>query len=275
MKERDRMKKILVIGKLTNITQTINESLSKRFQVQVCPDMAQVADDMIHMLQPDLVILSTAGWEEPETDIFELFLNAFVDLHVLLVGTDSSHRKFRGYYENPRFQYMESPVTKEQLVERCQKILNVRNSESGKENYADRGEGAQTPVKKHILVVDDSPVLLRSVKVMLEEIYTISLSTSGEQAMKMIGKKRPDLILLDYEMPGCDGRETLELFRGNPDTKDIPVIFFTGVTDREHVMEVLVLKPEGYILKPPNREKMLAEIQAVLGSRNSKAEDSL
>ena len=64
--------------------------------------------------------------------------------------------------------------------------------------------------------------------------------------MTAIGKKRPDLILLDYEMPVCDGRQTLEMIRADEELKDIPVIFLTGVNDREHIESVLSLKPAGY-----------------------------
>ena len=78
-------------------------------------------------------------------------------------------------------------------------------------------------------------------------------------------KKRPDLILLDYEMPVCDGRMTLEMIRADEDLKDIPVIFLTAVNDRANIEAVLKLKPAGYFLKPAVKDQLLAELQKVLG----------
>ncbi|MDE6213304.1 MAG: response regulator, partial [Lachnospiraceae bacterium] len=59
----------------------------------------------------------------------------------------------------------------------------------------------------------------------------------------------PDLILLDYEMPVCDGRQTLEMIRSDEEIADIPVIFLTNKGDAESVKKVMALKPNGYLLK--------------------------
>ena len=81
----------------------------------------------------------------------------------------------------------------------------------------------------------------------------------------MIGKKKPDMIFLDYEMPICDGKMTLEMIRGMEESKDIPVVFLTGVSDKEHIAAVLDLKPAGYLLKPADAERIYSIIEKVLG----------
>lgn len=101
-------------------------------------------------------------------------------------------------------------------------------------------------------------------KAMLEADYEVAVAISGAQAMTSIGKKRPDLILLDYEMPVCDGRMTLEMIRADEELGSIPVIFLTAVNDRENIEAVLGLKPAGYMLKPPVKDKLLAEIAKIL-----------
>ena len=118
--------------------------------------------------------------------------------------------------------------------------------------------------KKLILVVDDNGTALRTMKAMLQDRYEVALAVSGAQAMTSIGKKRPDLILLDYEMPVCDGRMTLEMIRADEDMKDIPVIFLTAVNDRENIEAVLKLKPAGYFLKPAEKNRLLSEIDKIL-----------
>ena len=103
---------------------------------------------------------------------------------------------------------------------------------------------------------------------MLEERYEVAVAISGAQAMTSIGKKRPDLILLDYEMPICDGKMTLEMIRADDDLKNIPVIFLTAVNDRANIEAVLKLKPAGYILKAPIKDKLIAEMEKILHTDN-------
>ena len=104
-------------------------------------------------------------------------------------------------------------------------------------------------IKKKILVVDDSGAMLRNVKSWLEESYQVILANSGAMAIKYLAMNRPDLVLLDYEMPVVDGKQVLEMIRTETEFADIPVIFLTSKGDRESVMKVMELKPEGYLLK--------------------------
>lgn len=114
--------------------------------------------------------------------------------------------------------------------------------------------------RKHILVVDDSPIMLKTLKENLRDEYDIATAISGKVAMKFLERRKTDLILLDYEMPEESGPAVLEKIRANEDTRDIPVIFLTGVTDSGKIREALVLKPQGYLLKPINREKLIEAI---------------
>ncbi len=122
----------------------------------------------------------------------------------------------------------------------------------------------QTDDRKRVLVVDDNPILLRTAKEMLDEQYQVSIAVSAEQAYNSISRNKPDIILLDYEMPFMNGIEVLEQLRGNVNTSDIPVIFFTGSADREVVEKLVGLRPDGYLLKPPNKKKMLSVIERTL-----------
>ncbi len=114
--------------------------------------------------------------------------------------------------------------------------------------------------KKKILVVDDSGAALRSIKSWLEDKYQIVLANSGAMAIKYMVMKRPDLVLLDYEMPICDGRQVLEMIRAESDLADIPVIFLTNKNDRESVCKVSPLHPEGYLLKTMEPEMIVKAI---------------
>lgn len=108
---------------------------------------------------------------------------------------------------------------------------------------------AQAKEKKKVLVVDDSGPMLRTIMGWLEGTYQVSLANSAASAFSSIEKSKPDLILLDYEMPVCSGAQFLQMLRQEETTKQIPVIFLTSVDDAETVKKVIELKPEGYILK--------------------------
>lgn len=114
--------------------------------------------------------------------------------------------------------------------------------------------------RKKVLVVDDSGAMLRNVKGWLEDKYQVILANSGTMAIKYLTLNRPDLILLDYEMPVIDGRQVLEMIRSEPDFRDVPVIFLTSKDDRESVMNVMAMKPDGYLLKSLRPEQI---VQAV------------
>lgn len=118
---------------------------------------------------------------------------------------------------------------------------------------------------KHILVVDDNPLMLRSIKELLKDKYDIATAVNGKLALKFLENKTTDLILLDYEMPEENGPAVLEKLRANEATKDIPVIFLTGITEQNKIHEALILKPQGYLLKPVDHEKLLSAISKCIG----------
>lgn len=128
--------------------------------------------------------------------------------------------------------------------------INVKDIVEIADNYLKKEAGN---LKKKILVVDDSGAVLRNVKEWLQDKYQVIVANSGAMAIKYLAMNHPDLILLDYEMPVCDGKQVLEMIRAESEFSAIPVIFLTGKNDRESVLSVSALKPEGYLLKsmPP------------------------
>lgn len=120
------------------------------------------------------------------------------------------------------------------------------------------------PRRKHVMIVDDDSAMLKAIKEQLHDKYDVATALSGKIALKFLEKKTTDLILLDYEMPAEKGPEVLDKLRANPATKDIPVIFLTGVTEREKITQVLSMRPQGYLVKPVEHEKLMAIIEKTL-----------
>lgn len=115
--------------------------------------------------------------------------------------------------------------------------------------------------RKHVLVVDDDPMMLKLIKEHLHDKYDVATAVSGKIAHKFLESKKTDLILLDYEMPNENGPEFLEKIRTEEALSDIPVVFLTGITDREKIKKALMLKPQGYLIKPIDKEKLLGTIE--------------
>ena len=101
-----------------------------------------------------------------------------------------------------------------------------------------------------ILVVDDSTVVLAVVKNILDSRYRVRTAQSARDAYSLLDEKKPDLILLDLEMPEVDGFTFLATIINNPEWKDIPVIFLTGIDDRKKEETALEMGAVEYILKP-------------------------
>ncbi len=114
--------------------------------------------------------------------------------------------------------------------------------------------------KKRILVVDDSDFMRKAMLHLLSSDYEVLTADSGMSAIRSITLARPDLVLLDYEMPVCSGSQVLEMIRTQKDFSDIPVIFLTCRVDRESVKKAISLKPEGYLSKSLSAESIKKEI---------------
>ena len=121
--------------------------------------------------------------------------------------------------------------------------------------------------KQKILIVDDSDFMRSNMIRLLGNDYEMLESNSSIAAIKKITVNRPDLILLDYEMPVCDGRQTLEMIRSDEEIADIPVVFLTGRGDAESVKKVMSLKPKGYLLKSMPEEDIKKYIDGILAKK--------
>lgn len=114
--------------------------------------------------------------------------------------------------------------------------------------------------KWKVLVVDDSVTVRQGIKKLLAEDYDIALAQSGTAAIRCMILDKPDLVLLDYEMPVCDGAQILQMIRQETVFADIPVFFLTGKVDKASVSRVLPFKPEGYLLKSSKPEDIRRNI---------------
>ncbi len=125
--------------------------------------------------------------------------------------------------------------------------IEAENAMDEVKKYLERKEVLDS--KPKILIVDDSAMIREYVGEMLSNDYDVTLAESSIAAIRCISLNKPDLVLLDYEMPVCDGRQMLAMIRSDQEFADMPVMFLTGKNDYESVSKVKSLKAEGYLLK--------------------------
>ncbi len=125
----------------------------------------------------------------------------------------------------------------------------------------------QIGCKKKLLVVDDDPLMLRTIRGWLSGEYDVSVVTSGQTALSFLKKFIPDLILLDYEMPVMSGAQLFKILKSDDATSAIPIYFLTGKDDDNGVAEINALKPEGCIFKTRTPDEVREIIASFFLSR--------
>jgi DNA-binding response OmpR family regulator len=122
--------------------------------------------------------------------------------------------------------------------------------------------------KEVILVVDDTPTALKLLTdTLTAEGYEVRPANSGELAMASVALKPPELILLDIRMPGMDGYEVCRRLKSREESRDIPIIFISALTEVEDRVEGFRLGAVDFITKPFQREELLARVRTHLELR--------
>jgi DNA-binding response OmpR family regulator len=126
-----------------------------------------------------------------------------------------------------------------------------------------------------ILVVEDEPAIAQSVQDRLEmDKYRVILAADGKQGLDIAARQKPDLILLDVNMPVMDGFEMLEALRKNPDTANCPVIMITVRSQKDDITRAEAAGVDDYIVKPFDFPPLLQKIETVLEKHSKKTTKS-
>ena len=122
-----------------------------------------------------------------------------------------------------------------------------------------------------ILVVDDEPDILKVVSFRLKRAgYNVVSAADGEEALKLVQKEKPDLILLDIRLPSIDGYEICKRIKSNNALKHTPIIFLTASSGARIVDAVKKFKADGYLIKPFEPEELLKAVESIIRLKGEK-----
>lgn len=253
-KENKRWEFLLVLEErlIVKTIGSVMESKSKTINVMIMNVARYTARQFVEHIKEHFPSLAEADVKEEQLLTYDQFQKVF-EKHSpqfsLLFDTG------KGYFaycmtvgEDLQNDGVGSAITENAMAE-VEKYLNQNKTEK-----------AALSKKKKILIVDDSDFMLEVLQQLLGEDYEVLTATSGLSAFRSITLDRPDLVLLDYEMPVCKGNQILEMIRSEKDFADIPVIFLTSKVDRESVKKVVELKPQGYLSKSLSPDLVKKEV---------------
>ena len=254
------MKQIMLIGKFNTTVQNLNRILGKEYQMQLASDNAEVVIGMLKMEVPDLVLVSIAGMEEYHRDIFSHLQKNYSNVPVVYVGTEEELRIFKDFEESEQFQAIARPVQVKDIS------LAISRKLSGSIESDEETEEKVPCKKKRIFIIDDSGIQRNMMQNLLKSKYEVMAAESGMEALRMMERWLPDLILLDYDMPEYDGKEIFTMLQNEERYCKIPVVFLTGVKEKEKIQAVLGLVPAGYLLKPVEQVRLMELLESLIGN---------
>ncbi|MBO4414590.1 MAG: response regulator [Lachnospiraceae bacterium] len=246
--------KLLLVGKISEILANIQGALEDEFDVQMCSTQLKSLQGMVKIFKPALIVVCTIGVYDMEPGFASWIDKNTGKMPVVFIAQKDEINEYRKSCISERYTYLNPPIDLDTIFDTCIQLVKQDP------DYKDKS------TIRHILTIDDSPMVLRFIKSVLKDEYDVFLATGGEMGIKKAKETKPDLILLDYEMPEMDGRETFLNLKVDEDTEKIPVIFLTSVSDPKRVKDVISMQPAGYILKPVEADKLIEKVHEVLGA---------
>jgi response regulator RpfG family c-di-GMP phosphodiesterase/signal transduction histidine kinase len=144
-----------------------------------------------------------------------------------------------------------------------------------KTDFWDDNAGKERKHDYHLLVIDDNPEVLKLMKLLLENEFDLTFSTSAVEGLTLLREQSPDLVLCDLMMPGMDGQQLCRAVKGDDVLKHTPVILVTARSGSDMMAEGIESGADDYVTKPFSATELLARIRALLRIRSVEAELAL
>ncbi len=237
------------------------------FMTNALVNNLQKAGFITTVSEPDIKLI---GQKRQETDIYLLYAGDFVfnkaDILVYLKDVCAEDEKplcVVGYEKE--ITEIKDSIPAKYISREFKRPFDMKDLTGALTTLAEADEERRKG--RHILLVDDDPTFLKMMQDWLSMKYNITPVRSGMQAITYIATHKPDLILLDYDMPITPGPQVMEMIRSEHNAAEIPIIFLTGKSDKESVMTVMALKPQGYLLKTMSKEQIIEAVDHFFETR--------
>jgi len=241
-------------------------------EIGIEPRVTTVASGLREGMQrerPDVVLLDillpdTNGWEtlrtlkaQPET--------RDVPVIVLSVVDEPSRGRSLGAAEQ-----LVKPITREQLAAALHRV-SANCSRAAVPGVVDEFEltGSSAPAHRRILIVEDNEANITTVfDFLAARGFTVDVARSGPEALGRVRATRPDLILMDVQMPGMDGLEVMRRLKADPEARAIPVIALTALAMADDRSRCLAAGADEYLAKPVGLKRLGQAIESLLERRD-------
>lgn len=289
--------KILIIGEDYSNVNDIYDQFGKIYEVLISSPIAADISAHVNYFRPDMIMLSLEGIHDYVVDEFKAAKAAYSNLQGIPFAA-AGNKDDLMWFEQQWAGLADLKIDIDKKMLDIQLEIDVKIDKAAKKNakapapeaagkYAantNQAVNANQSVnvnqtkpadiynnnqnkdgKKTILVVDGSPIMLKVIREQLKEFYDVVIVTNGKLALKYLKENKVDMMLLDYDMPEMSGLDVLKAMKADTATRNIPAVFLTGVSDRAKIAQALALGPQGYLLKPIDKEKLFAMIHKCIG----------
>ena len=263
--------KIMVTGRNKRMVNDICEHLEndRGYLPMKCAASKKALFEMTLNELPNVIIICSRYEVGDTVKIYDILRESARNgaIEIIVIANEEDRKMFMNHSDLDRFYFLARPVSLMALYKKLEELEKKigENADAYKlEEYINE-RSTDGPDRRHILVIDDDPEQLMVIKEQLKEFYKVTVLNGWKNVLKVLKKNKIDLILLDYMMPEMDGPHVLQMIREYPEYVDIPVVFLTGMAEREAVLQLFVdYKPQGYVLKPSKKSEIVAKIIDVL-----------
>jgi len=257
-------KKIMLVDDDGSSRQQGRAILKDSYEVFPLPS-AHKLFEVLEVFLPDLILLDI---QMPVVDGFETIKRLKTNKRyahipvIFLTGSSDKESVLKGGSYGAA-GYVTKPFTASELFSHIERCLNPSSEIP---LHADEETSYEKPV---ILAVDDAPDILRAVHVMLKDKYKVHTLPKPEKLQEMLQKMKPDLFLLDYQMPGMSGFELIPIIREYPEHKDTPIVFLTSAGTMDTLNAAIDLGANDFIVKPVDMDVLREKVARHILKRGS------
>ena len=250
MEKHETGKKIIVVDDVFLHLASIKNRMQKRYEIYPAQS-AQILFKLLEKFIPDLIVLDI---NMPETDGYEILemlkMNiSYANIPVIFLTSNNDEESVAKGLSLGADDFIFKPFTDDKMIESIENQLDPDKREAR---------------KAVILAVDDTPAILQAVNHALSGKYTVYTLPKPEKITDLLKMIRPDLFLLDYNMPVLNGFELIPIIREFPEHEKTPIIFLTTEGTVSHISEAINLGASDFIVKPVDDEILNKKIAAHL-----------